>query len=65
MDLTTIGLPLHALVGLRKPGGGVVFSVHQPYFHLHGTKLILEVDDRKGHLVETYACAQRAIGVYC
>ena len=65
MELAIRRLLLHALVRLLKPGGRVVFSLLQPCFHLHGTRLGLEVDDREGQLVEPYACARRAFGVYC
>ena len=64
MDLAIRRL-LHALVRLLNPGGRVVFSLLQPCFHLHGIKLVLEVDGREGYLVETYGCARRAFGVYC
>ncbi len=53
--MTTIGPLLHAVVRLRKPGGRCVFSVPHPCFNLNGTKLVLEVEDREGQLVEMYS----------
>ena len=53
--MTTSTLRLHALARLLKPGGRFVFSVPHRCFNLNGTKLVLEVADREGQLVEMYA----------
>ncbi len=55
MDMTTIEPLLHALARLLKPGGRFVFSLPHPCFNLRATKLVLELEDREGQLVETYA----------
>lgn len=55
MDMTSIEPLLHALARLLKPGGRLIFTVPHPCFNLNGTRLVLEVEDREGQLVETYA----------
>ncbi len=55
MDMTTIEPLLRALVRLLRPGGRFVFTVPHPCFRLNGTRLVLELEDREGQLVETYS----------
>ena len=55
MDMPTIDPVFSGLSRLLKPGGRFVFSVQHPCFNSNGATKMVELEDRSGELVTTYA----------
>jgi ubiquinone/menaquinone biosynthesis C-methylase UbiE len=55
MDMPAIDPLFSALSRLLKPGGRFVFSVQHPCFNSNGATKMVELEDRNGELVTTYA----------
>lgn len=55
MDMASVDPLFGALATLLRPGGRFVFSILHPCFNSGGCRMLAEMEDRDGELVETYA----------
>src|SRR3954447_26070844 len=55
MDMTTIAPLMSAIPRLLKPSGRFVFAVPHPCFNNNETRMIHELEDREGFIIDRYA----------